>query len=118
MDFTVNGLHVEYMVWCIWIAMQVHMVMDEFTQDRMKYNLALSAAFVHFLTKVIGGNAAAGMADSVASLDAKIKNLDSALKEVKKEAAATSVRTTMANNSADNVKGKITKLYQNTTLKK
>ncbi len=119
MDFTVNGSRVEYMVWCIWIAMQVHMVMDEFTQDRMKYNSALSAAFVHFLTKVTGGNAAAGMAGSIALLDAKLKNLDSALKEVKKEAAAASASATMANNSTDDIKGKITKLYQlNTTLKK
>jgi hypothetical protein len=46
MDFTVNGSHIEYMVWSIWIAMQVHMVMDEFTQDGMKYYSALSAAFV------------------------------------------------------------------------
>jgi hypothetical protein len=119
MDFMVNGLCVEYMVWCIWIVMQVHMVMDEFTQDRIKYNLALSAAFVCFLTKVTGGNAAAGVAGSVTSLDAKLKNLDSALKDVKKEAVAASAHATTANNSADNVKGKITKLYQlNTTLKK
>jgi hypothetical protein len=74
---------------------------------------------VHFLTKVTGGNAAAGMAGSVASLEAKLKNLDSALKEVKKEAAAASARATTANNSANDVKGKITKLYQlNTTLEK
>jgi hypothetical protein len=95
--------------------------MDELTQDRMKYNLALSTAFVRFLTKVTGGNAAAGVAGSVPLLDVKLKNLDSALKEVKKEAVATSARVTTANNSADNVKvkGEITKLYQlNTTLKK
>jgi peptidoglycan hydrolase CwlO-like protein len=85
----------------------------------MKYNLALSAAFVRFLTKVTGRNAAAGVAGSIALLDAKLKNLDSTLKEVKKEAAATSARVTTANNSADSVKGKITKLYQlNMTLKK
>ncbi len=79
--------------------MQVHVVMDEFTQDGMKYNLALSAAFVRFLTKVTGGNAAAGMADSIALLEAKLKNLNSAFKEVKKEAAATNARVTTANNS-------------------
>ncbi len=90
MDLMVNGLRVEYMVWWIWIAMQVHMVMYDFTQHRMKYNLALSAVFVHFLTKVTGGNADAGVAGSAVSLDAKLKILDSALKEVKKEAAAAS----------------------------
>ncbi len=95
------------------------MVMDDFTQDGMKYNSGLSAAFVHFLTKVTGWNAAAGVAGSVALLDAKLKNLDSTLKEVKKEAAAASAHATMANNSADDVKGKITKLFWlNTTLKK
>ena len=36
MDFSVNGLRVEYMIRCIWISMQVHMVMDEFTLNGMK----------------------------------------------------------------------------------
>ena len=31
MDFMVNGSCVDYMVRCIWLSMQVHMVMDEFT---------------------------------------------------------------------------------------
>jgi hypothetical protein len=119
MDFTVNCSRVEYMVWSIWIAMQVHMVMDEFTQDGMKYDLALSAAFVRFLTKVTDGNGAAGVAGSIALLEAKLKNLDSALKEVKKEAAAASARATTANNNTEDVKGKFTKLYWlNLTLKK
>jgi hypothetical protein len=75
MDFMVNGLWVEYLARCIWISMQVHIVMDEFTQHGMKYNSLISAAFMHFLTKVTGGNAAAGVAGSVASLKNKLKIL-------------------------------------------
>ena len=33
MDFSVNRSRVEYMVRCIWISMQVHMIIDEFTQN-------------------------------------------------------------------------------------
>ncbi len=119
MDFMVNGSRVEYMVRCIWIFMQVHMVMEEFTANGMKYNPSLSAAFMRFLTKVTGGNAAAGVAGSVALLDSKLKNLKNPLKELKKEAAAASAHATTANNAAEDVKGKLTKLYQaNSSLKK
>ena len=66
-----------------------------------------------------GGNAAAGMAGTVALLDSKIKNLDNAIKEVKKDAAAAHQRATTANNAADDAKKMLTKLYQaNSTLKK
>ena len=99
--------------------MQVHMVMDEFTQNGMKYNSSIAAAFMRFLTKVTGGNAAAGVAGSVSALENKIKNLDNALKEVKKEITATTTRATTANNAAEDAKSKIVKLYQaNASLKK
>jgi hypothetical protein len=115
----VNGLRVEYMVRCIWISMQVHMVMEKFTANGMKYNPSLSAAFMCFLTKVMGGNAAAGVVGSVASLDSKLKNLKNSFKELKKEAAAASAHATTANNTTEDVKGKLTKLYQaNLSLKK
>ncbi len=119
MDFVVNGLHVEYMVRCIWSLMQVHMIMDEFTQNGMKYNASISAAFMRFLMKVVGVNAAAGVAGSVASLDSKIKNLNNTLKEVKKESTAASAQATTASNSSKDVKGKFAKLYQaKTSLKR
>jgi ribosomal protein L12E/L44/L45/RPP1/RPP2 len=119
MDFTVHGSHVEYMVRCIWLSMEVHMVMDEFTANGMKYNSTISAAFMRFLTKVTGGNAAAGVAGIVASLESKLKNLDNTLKEVKKEVVAAASRATSATNAAEDAKKSITKLYQaNTTLKK
>jgi ribosomal protein L12E/L44/L45/RPP1/RPP2 len=119
MDFTVHGSRVEYMVRCIWVTMQVHMVMDEFTANGMKYNSTISAAFMRFLTKVTGGNAAAGMAGTVAALESKLKNLDNSIKEVKKEAAAATARAATANNAAEDAKKNLTKLYQaNSSLKK
>jgi hypothetical protein len=114
----VNGLRVEYMVRCIWISMQVHMTMEEFTANGMKYNPSFLAAFMQFLTKVTGGNATAGVAGSVASIDSKLKNLENTLKEVKKEAAAATAWVTTANNAAEDVKRKLTKLYQTNTLLK
>jgi hypothetical protein len=51
MDFTVKGAKVEYMVSCIWLTLQVHVSMDKFVCDGLKYNSAILATFVHFLTK-------------------------------------------------------------------
>ena len=119
MDFMVNGSRVEYLARFVWITMQVHMIMDEFMQNGLKYNPSILAAFMQFLTKVTGGNAAAGVAGTVALLENKLKNLDNTLKEVKKEAAAASSRATTAGNAAEEAKSKLTKLYQaNPTLKK
>jgi hypothetical protein len=54
----------------------------------------------------------------VLALDSKLKNLENTIKEVKKEAAAAAARATTANNAAEDVKGKLTKLYQaNATLR-
>jgi ribosomal protein L12E/L44/L45/RPP1/RPP2 len=86
------------------------MVMDEFTANRMKYNSMISAAFMRFLTKMTGGNAAAGVTGTVASLDSKLKNLDSTMKEVMKEVVAVASRATAANNAAGDTKKSITKL--------
>jgi hypothetical protein len=115
----VNGLRVDYMVRCIWISMQVHMVMDEFMQNGIKYNSLISAAFMRFLTKVTGGNAAARVAGSVAAFNNKIKNLDNTLKEIKREVVVASTRATTANNATKDAKVKIVKLYlANLSLKK
>jgi hypothetical protein len=119
MDFMVNGLGVEYRVCCIWISMQVCMVMDEFTQNRMKYNLSILAAFMRFLTKAMVGNAAAGVSGSIVALKTKLKNLDNTFKEVNEEAAAATTRATTANNATKDAEAKLAKLYQvNSTLKK
>ena len=115
----VNGLGVEYRVCCIWISMQVCMVMDEFTQNRMKYNLSILAAFMRFLTKAMVGNAAAGVSGSIVALKTKLKNLDNTFKEVNEEAAAATTRATTANNATKDAEAKLAKLYQvNSTLKK
>ncbi len=63
--------------------MQVHMVMNEFTQNRMKYDSSISAMFMRFLTNVTSGNAVAGASGSIAGLKAKLKKLDTTLNEVK-----------------------------------
>jgi hypothetical protein len=85
----------------------------------MKYNLSISAVFMQFLAKVTGGNVAAGMGGSVAALEAKLKILDTTLKEVKKEAEAATARATLAPNAAEDAKMKLNKLYQaNSTLMK
>jgi hypothetical protein len=95
------------------------MVMDELTQNSLKYNLSISAAFMCFLMKVTGGNAAARVGGSVATIEAKLKLLNTALKEVKKEAAVATTWATSSNNAAEDAKLKLTKLYQaNPTLKK
>ena len=44
-----------------------------FTQHGMKYNSSILAAFMRFLTKVTGGNVAAGIGSSVAALENKLK---------------------------------------------
>ena len=54
MDFRIKDNRVEYMVRCIWLALQVHVQMDEFMRDGLKYNSAISAAFVRFLTTQTG----------------------------------------------------------------
>jgi hypothetical protein len=51
MEFTLKGKHVEYMVCCIWLTLQAHAVMDDFVKRELKYDSAISAAFICFLTK-------------------------------------------------------------------
>jgi len=95
------------------------MVMDEFTANGMKYNSTILVVFMRFLTKATGRNAAASVAGTVAALENKLKNLDNAIKEVKKEAVAAASCAMSATNAAEDAKKSITKLYQaNTTLKK
>ncbi len=52
---------VDYMVRCIWITCQVHRVMQEFVQGRLKYNFMIGTAFIQFLTKQTGSNMASGV---------------------------------------------------------
>ncbi len=119
MDFVVKGNRVEYMVRCIWILLQVHMAMDDFVKDGLKYNLAISLAFIHFLTKQTGGNVSAGVGSQIQWLKEEIKKLGTVASDAKTAAAGASARCTMATNTADKVVKSFEKVFQaNPSLKK
>ena len=81
MEFIVKGTRVQDMVRCIWLTMQVHMAMDKIIQDGMKYNPAISAAFVHFLTKQRGSNVGAGIGVMITKLESRLHAAEAAAKE-------------------------------------
>jgi hypothetical protein len=119
MDFVVKGNRVEYMVRCIWILLQVHMAMDDFIKDGLKYNLAISAAFIRFLTKHMGGNVSAGVGSQIQVLKDEIKKVGSVASDAKTAAAGASACCTTATNAADKVAKSFEKLFQaNLSLKK
>jgi hypothetical protein len=118
MDFVVKGSRLEYMVRCIWISLQVHMAMDDFVKDGLKYNLAISAAFIRFLTKQMGGNVAAGVS-SIQQLMDKLKKLEMVATDAKMAAAGVSTCSTTASNGMDKVVKSFEQLFQkNPSLKK
>ncbi len=86
MDFTVKGAKIEYMVHCIWLTLQVHLSMDEFVRDGLKYNSAISAAFVWFLTKRTGSNVGLGFSGLISKLEEWVKSVEGAIKEAVKKA--------------------------------
>jgi hypothetical protein len=53
MEFTLRGKRVEYMVRCIWLTLQAHTVIDDFIKRGSKYNSAIYAAFIRFLTRPV-----------------------------------------------------------------
>ena len=115
MEFIVKGTRVQYMVRCIWLTMQVHMAMDEFVRDGMKYNPAISAAFVRFLTKQTGSNVGAGIGGMITKLEARLHVAEAAAKEAVKEAKEATRRATGASTAADNCKTALAKIN---TIKK
>ncbi len=112
MDFIVKGTQVEYMVWCICLTLQVHMAMDDFVKDRMNYDLAISAAFICFLTKQMGKNVSMGTGPQFQKITNKIVALEGALKEVKRATTGAGTCATSASTGVDVVKGQLTKLFQ------
>jgi hypothetical protein len=119
MDFMVKRVGVEYMVHCIWLSLQVHALMDEFVKDRMKYNPAISAAFVWFLTKQTGSNIRAGLGSQLLKMEERLKALESAAKEAVKEAKEASKQADTAGTNSNAVKTSLKQLYEkNTSLKK
>ncbi len=109
----------KYMIWCIWLAMQVHIAMDKFVKDGAKYNPAISAVFVQFLTKQTGSNVGAGLKSKLSKLEEQLKSAESTTKEAIKEAKEPSKRAAMAGTNADAIKLGLAQLFvKNSTLKK
>jgi hypothetical protein len=119
MDFNVKSMCVEYMVCCIWLSMQVHMAMDTFVKDGMKYNPAISAAFVWFLTKQTCSNNRAGLGSNLLKLEDWLKSAKSTTKDAIKEAKEATKHAALAGTSADAIKLGLAQLFvKNSTLKK
>jgi hypothetical protein len=119
MDFTVKGARLKYMVWCIWIAMQVHMAMDRFVKDGMRYNPAISAAFVWFLTKQMGSNVRAGVGSQMSKLEDWLKLAEYTAKEATKKANEATKCASLVGTSANAVMLGLAQLFpKNSTLKK
>jgi hypothetical protein len=115
MEFIVKGTRVQYMVRCIWLTMQVHMAMDEFVRDGMKYNPAISSAFVRFLTKQTGSNVGAGIVVMISKLESRLHAGEAAAKEALQTAKEASKRATGASTAADTCKTALAKIN---TIKK
>ena len=118
MDFMVMGAKVEYMVRCIWMTLQVHVSIDEFVRDGLKYNLAISAAFVRFLTKRTGSNVGLGVSGLISKLEERVKSAEGAVKEGVKKANEATTCAALASTAADLVKTGLAKYTNNSFLKK
>ena len=93
--------------------------MDEFVKDRMKYNPAILATFVRFLTKQTGSNVGAGLGSQLSKMEERLKASKSAAKEAVKEAKEASKQAATAGTNLDAVKTSLKQLYEkNTSLKK
>jgi hypothetical protein len=89
------------------------------TKDGMKYNLAILAAFIHFLMKQTGGKVLVGTGPQFQKITDKIVALEGALKEVKKAATGAGTHASSSSVGVDVVKRQLTKLFQaNPTLKR
>ena len=119
MEFVVKGTRVDYMARCIWLTMQVHMAMDDFVRDGLKYNAAISSAFIRFLTKQKGSKVGAGVGNSLSKLEDKISGAVKAAKDAIAEAKEASKRVATASTAADKAEKGLANLYnKNNTLKK
>ncbi len=95
------------------------MAMDKFVKDGMKYNPAISAAFVWFLTKQTGSNVGAGLGFKLSKLKEPLKSADSTAKEAIKEAKEATKHTGLAGTNVESVKLGLAQLFvKNSTLTK
>ena len=106
----------------IWIAMQVHEVMDEFAAAKFKYHTAISSAFVRFLTKQLGKKS---MATQIEDLTKSIKDAADVANKAAKTAGdanstANAAKSTAgkAQTKADNVGKTLGKVIRANSLKK
>jgi hypothetical protein len=126
MDFMASkGDKAVYMALCIWITCQVHRVIQEFVKGGLKYNLAISTVFVHFLTKQMGGNVASGvggqikaLTGTVAMLKGSVSVATSAAKEATHAAKEANTRATVANTNADIAKKAVKFIYSKNSTQK
>ncbi len=120
MEFTLKGKRVEYMMRCIWLALQAHTVTDDFIKRGLKYNLAISAAFIRFLTKQTDQNVASGVGSQIKVLTEVLEKYVKMAKEaadaaneatrVSKEAITWSgLASTAADKAASDVKAILAK---------
>ena len=84
----------------------------------MKYNSAISAAFVRFLTKQTGSNVGLGFSGLISKLEERVKLAEGAVKEAVKKANKATTRVALASTAADLVKTGLAKLYTNNSLLK
>ena len=117
-SWRVKGAKVEYMVRCIWLTLQVHLSMDKFVRDGLKYNSAILAVFVRFLTKQTGSNVGLGFSGLISKLEERVKLAEGAVKEAVKKANKATTRVALASTAADLVKTGLAKLYTNNSLLK
>ena len=69
MSFSKNMVRVDYLARVIWVSLKIHQAMTKFlTNGSAKYDPALSAAFIRFLTTQTAENSAALLAKRVKSL--------------------------------------------------
>jgi hypothetical protein len=126
MEFTLKGKRVEYMVRCIWLTLQAHAVMDGFVKQGLKYNSAISAAFIHFLTKQTGQNVSTGIGSQIKVLTEALekavkmaKEATDSAKEATRVSKEASTRSNTASSAADKAASDVKAiLAKNSTLKK
>jgi hypothetical protein len=118
MDFTVKGTGVEYMTRCIWLTLQVHVLMNKFVKDGMKYNPVISAAYLTFLAKQTGSNVGSGVGGKFLKLEDQVKSVEVAAKDAIKVAKEAAQRAATVGTNADSVKTSLKQLADKVNLAK
>ena len=126
MEFTGQVNKVDYMVWCIWVTLQVHRVMQEFVEGGLMSHPAIGSAFIRFLTKPTGNNVVLGVGVQLGKLTSAVdrietlaKTADTTAKDAARVSKEANTRAAMANTSAEKASEGLKTLYtKNSTLKR